>query len=661
VASADCDISFTDAEVNDKYFTSSIPKAGDWFLMKVGWKVAGIPSAPYVVRIKIGPVTQDMPGEWLFSYRGFDLATSEPVNWSIEIDPDHVSGDSNRANNVVKGQYRPQLPKTPLEYYLPRAYKATQTVTWQFNQPSNPVSLWLAQGVPTSETCQSITAVSRPVGSRIENSQPFDRPLYVSEHLLFNGGDATTTLSALAVTRAVRSNPNLLKQITWAQIDEVPADVRRFVQAEELCQSNNAKVRNFALAALPEDYRFVLTPYATARKLFLTVVKSVRYPVGSEDRSRGDALETVIKKVSECHGFACLTAACLKVVGIPARVVGGFLEGDNAYHSWTEFYLPGAGWVPCDATHADAMDPTGSIAACFGTWAGSGGRFATQYAGDARSLHIQTAGIRDGSWASSAALTEISRVLTTRLFPVARFRLYQDPVTRALTLVDVGFGTSNAKVVPLSRIPPVAFRVALATDFDEDGYEDLIMEDSRDGSLRAWLLNASGAVSVSQPWLSPDASWRLRGLWQKAGPFGYLPLALVQNGSGTIVNHVTKSGLSFRAFEQPFRIPASAQPVAFAQIDGENDTDLVLYYPGSRRVSCVLLGGSSREITIGTAPLDYTPVCVADFDADGHPDIAFRNTSDNSTFWWKLSGSTRMNNWRERFNVASQLRFISAF
>jgi hypothetical protein len=67
-----------------------------------------------------------------------------------------------------------------------------------------------------------------------------------------------------------------------------------------------------------------------------------------------------------CQQFAGAMALMLRMVGIPARVVGGFAPGrynpdDNAYevsdtdaHSWVEVYFPRIGWVTFDPTPAAA-------------------------------------------------------------------------------------------------------------------------------------------------------------------------------------------------------------------------------------------------------------------------------------------------------------------
>lgn len=68
------------------------------------------------------------------------------------------------------------------------------------------------------------------------------------------------------------------------------------------------------------------------------------------------------QKSGYCNYFASAATVMLRSIGIPARMVVGFLPGqydegnhsyiirDRDYHAWTEVYFPGYGWVQLDAT-----------------------------------------------------------------------------------------------------------------------------------------------------------------------------------------------------------------------------------------------------------------------------------------------------------------------
>jgi transglutaminase-like putative cysteine protease len=64
-----------------------------------------------------------------------------------------------------------------------------------------------------------------------------------------------------------------------------------------------------------------------------------------------------------CQDFAHLTIGLLRLAGVPARYVSGYLApleqsgiGEQASHAWLEAWLPGPGWTGFDPTHRCRTD-----------------------------------------------------------------------------------------------------------------------------------------------------------------------------------------------------------------------------------------------------------------------------------------------------------------
>ena len=67
-----------------------------------------------------------------------------------------------------------------------------------------------------------------------------------------------------------------------------------------------------------------------------------------------------------CQDFAHLTIGLLRLAGVPARYVSGYLApaeeapggmlGEQASHAWLEAWLPGPGWIGFDPTHRCRTD-----------------------------------------------------------------------------------------------------------------------------------------------------------------------------------------------------------------------------------------------------------------------------------------------------------------
>ncbi|MEB3281938.1 MAG: transglutaminase family protein [Lyngbya sp.] len=69
---------------------------------------------------------------------------------------------------------------------------------------------------------------------------------------------------------------------------------------------------------------------------------------------------TWTQQLGSCRDLAVVFIAACRAVGIPARFVSGYCEGDLSnqerhLHAWAEVYLPGAGWRGYDPTEGLAV------------------------------------------------------------------------------------------------------------------------------------------------------------------------------------------------------------------------------------------------------------------------------------------------------------------
>ena len=98
-------------------------------------------------------------------------------------------------------------------------------------------------------------------------------------------------------------------------------------------------------------------PFAVGQKLSEFVYKNFEYKKGIT------SVETQVEeiwnlKAGVCQDFAHVLLVMLRMVGIPARYVSGYIcpdkqewRGEGATHAWVEAYLPFRGWTGFDPTN----------------------------------------------------------------------------------------------------------------------------------------------------------------------------------------------------------------------------------------------------------------------------------------------------------------------
>jgi transglutaminase-like putative cysteine protease len=110
---------------------------------------------------------------------------------------------------------------------------------------------------------------------------------------------------------------------------------------------------------------------ATAVEAYLR--KELGYTLVMKDPGRDEPIDFFLfeRRRGHCEYFSSAMVILLRVVGVPARNVNGFLGGEwNEYgdyiavrggdaHSWVEVYFPGYGWVTFDPTPPGSVDQLG--------------------------------------------------------------------------------------------------------------------------------------------------------------------------------------------------------------------------------------------------------------------------------------------------------------
>lgn len=205
----------------------------------------------------------------------------------------------------------------------------------------------------------------------------------------------------------------------------------------------------------------VNTPHERVTAIKQHLLQNYRYrlDVGSAVSAR--PLEEFLfqRKTGYCEHYATAMVIMLRIAGIPARLVTGFLATEwndfgNYFtvrqqdaHAWVEVFFPLSGWITVDPTPAAGAAPSGLWWLSFGRMMDSArlrwDRFFVQYSGSDQLAVVQ--GIRESGHALrvkfsdslAALLAPVSRGLVTVTHLLSSVNLPQFGLM--LTIVVIGF------------------------------------------------------------------------------------------------------------------------------------------------------------------------------------------------------------------------------
>ena len=102
------------------------PNVGDVYEISVMFNVVGTPTQPFRIKWTIANVTEYFDNinvgagnGWTYYFTWW-LCLDDPMPWSVTLDPDGVSGNTNLVNNTASGTFTPVPPATAVELYCPQ-------------------------------------------------------------------------------------------------------------------------------------------------------------------------------------------------------------------------------------------------------------------------------------------------------------------------------------------------------------------------------------------------------------------------------------------------------------------------------------------------------------------------------------------------------------
>jgi hypothetical protein len=369
----------------------SPPKVGELFKLRVTWTVANGPlTGGYTMRIDLAEkhfyvpatVAQRQNGTHTLELGPYALELDGTIATGGSLDIYWTSGEMQqfKSNNSFVGSFSPTLPSQAVEFYGAKTWDVEQTSRYTLPAGTSSAQFMLAK--PISDGYASIANASATLSSHVLFGNTTFHPLTTSfgntAFAPVYNADIANPLTGLgtqwtfrqqftATCSNVRVNPNLLRNTTWSQLDALtgifafqeyltadpgviaPATTK-LVNPDVTCVMpvGHSTFVQYLQANLGANYRSTYTPYDAARRIYSCVLRDMTY-TANPDTKPHHSLAILYYGLGDCGGYSLLISTLFRTMGIPCRIVV------NEHHAWNEFYLPNAGWIPCDASYHDAQ------------------------------------------------------------------------------------------------------------------------------------------------------------------------------------------------------------------------------------------------------------------------------------------------------------------
>ena len=196
--------------------------------------------------------------------------------------------------------------------------------------------------------------------------------------------------------------------------------------------------------------------------------------------------------------------------------------------------------------------------------------------------------------------------------------------------------------------PPPSSTSPWSSDFNNDGKNDLLLQDSLGGGVEAWFLDNStlkGKQSLSH---ANDANWALVG----RGDFnadGKPDLVWQHKAEGLIdlwyMDGTTQIGTATPSIDRLADVLWRIAGVGDFNKDGK--PDILWQHSGDGSLAVWMMNGATVTETVnivpnGTPDLLWKVVGVGDFNADGSSDLIWRHMGQGDVAAWLMNGVTRI-------------------
>lgn len=225
-----------------------------------------------------------------------------------------------------------------------RSGQVTLAVTIAAPDDSKDVRVWIPY--PTSNSTQDISDIK--IEGNFTNSGIYREKETGNLALYADWTEATKDRAITLVFNATARE--LVKKDFPAHESDIPVEIREYLKSTHFIPTDG-KVKEIA-SSITNDKQSISEK---ARAVYQWVVENTVRDPSVRGCGTGEIEVVLARRGGKCADISTVFVSIARAAGVPAREVFGLRLGkkDNqdmskGHHCWSEFYVPGYGWVPAD-------------------------------------------------------------------------------------------------------------------------------------------------------------------------------------------------------------------------------------------------------------------------------------------------------------------------
>ena len=228
---------------------------------------------------------------------------------------------------------------------MERSGEVELAVTIAAPDDSKDVRVWLPY--PTSDSVQDISNVR--IKGNFSQSGIY-REKETGNLALY--AEWTTPIKDRAITLTFDATGRELIRKDFPAVEPaIPVEIQEYLKSTRFIPTDG-KVREIALSITNDKQKIS----EKARAVYQWVVENTVRDPDVKGCGTGEVEKVLAQRGGKCADISSVFVSIARAAGVPAREVFGLRLGKkdeedmtSGHHCWSEFYVPGYGWVPADA------------------------------------------------------------------------------------------------------------------------------------------------------------------------------------------------------------------------------------------------------------------------------------------------------------------------